>query len=109
MTISFKLFGQQFQALNGGPEFRFTEAVSFLVECQDQDEVDEYWEKLSAGGEQGPCGWLKDRFGLSWQVVPRVLSQMLADEDPQKAERVMAAMLQMKKIEIEGLEQAAAA
>jgi predicted 3-demethylubiquinone-9 3-methyltransferase (glyoxalase superfamily) len=106
MTVSFKLFGQEFQALNGGPEFRFTEAVSFLVDCEDQAEVDEYWEKLSAGGEQGPCGWLKDRFGLSWQVVPTVLPQMLADEDPQKAERVMAAMLQMKKIEIDELQKA---
>jgi predicted 3-demethylubiquinone-9 3-methyltransferase (glyoxalase superfamily) len=106
MTVDFQLFGQDFVGLNGGPDFRFTEAVSFVVNCDDQAEVDEYWEKLSAGGEQGPCGWLKDRFGLSWQVVPTILGEMLADEDPQRAERAMAAMLQMKKIEIDELQKA---
>jgi predicted 3-demethylubiquinone-9 3-methyltransferase (glyoxalase superfamily) len=106
MTVTFLLDGQEFTALNGGPEFPFTEAVSFLVSCEDQEEVDEFWDKLSEGGEQGPCGWLKDRYGLSWQVVPTALGEMLRDEDPKKAERVMAAMLQMKKIDIEALKQA---
>jgi predicted 3-demethylubiquinone-9 3-methyltransferase (glyoxalase superfamily) len=106
MTVAFRLDGLDFVALNGGPEFRFTEAVSFLVNCDTQDEVDGFWEQLSAGGDQGPCGWLKDRYGLSWQVVPTILETMLQDEDPEKAERVMAAMLQMKKIDIDGLRQA---
>jgi predicted 3-demethylubiquinone-9 3-methyltransferase (glyoxalase superfamily) len=106
MTVSFRLDGQEFIALNGGPDFHFTEAVSFVVSCEDQAEVDAFWEQLSEGGEQGPCGWLKDRFGLSWQVVPTVLNEMLQDEDPERAERVMAAMLQMKKIDIDGLQQA---
>ena len=106
MTVTLELDGQEFIALNGGPEFTFTEAVSFLVKCEDQEEVDELWDKLSEGGEQGPCGWLKDRFGLSWQIVPTALGEMLRDEDPQRAERVMAAMLQMKKIDIQGLKQA---
>ena len=106
MTVTFLLEGQEFTALNGGPEFPFTEAVSLMVPCESQDEVDELWDKLSAGGEQGPCGWLKDRYGLSWQIAPTALFEMLQDEDPARRERVMAAMLQMKKIDIEGLQQA---
>ena len=109
MTVSFELDGQAFVALNGGPEFTFDEAVSFQVDCETQDEVDAYWSKLSEGGEEGPCGWLKDRFGLSWQIVPRVLPELLADPDREKAQRVMAAMLKMKKIDIDELERAAAA
>jgi predicted 3-demethylubiquinone-9 3-methyltransferase (glyoxalase superfamily) len=108
MTVSFELDGQRFVALNGGPEFAFSEAVSFLVNCDTQDEVDSYWSALSEGGEEGPCGWLKDKFGLSWQIVPTVLPELLADPDREKAQRVMAAMLQMRKIEIDALEQAAA-
>jgi predicted 3-demethylubiquinone-9 3-methyltransferase (glyoxalase superfamily) len=96
-------------ALNGGPDFTFNEAVSFLVSCKDQEEVDHYWNTLSEGGEEGPCGWLKDRYGLSWQVVPTVLDELLTDPDREKAQRVMAAMMKMGKIEIEGLERAAAA
>ena len=106
MTVEFELDGQRFVALNGGPQYKFTEAVSFVVNCETQDEVDEYWEKLSEGGEQGPCGWLKDRYGLSWQVVPTVLSELLTDPDPEKAQRVMSAMMQMRKIEIEPLKRA---
>jgi predicted 3-demethylubiquinone-9 3-methyltransferase (glyoxalase superfamily) len=106
MTVSFQLEGQEFTALNGGPEFKFNEAVSFMVNCESQDEVDELWDRLSAGGEKGPCGWLKDRFGVSWQIVPTVLGEMLQDEDPERANRVMKAMLQMGKIEISGLEKA---
>jgi predicted 3-demethylubiquinone-9 3-methyltransferase (glyoxalase superfamily) len=106
MTARFQLDGQEFVALNGGPQFKFTEAVSFLVNCQTQQEVDEYWEKLSAGGSEGQCGWLKDRFGLSWQIVPTVLGQMLQDEDPAKARRVMQAMLQMTRMDIARLQQA---
>jgi predicted 3-demethylubiquinone-9 3-methyltransferase (glyoxalase superfamily) len=106
MTVTFLLEGQEFVALNGGPGFDFTEAVSFMVNCEDQEEVDELWEKLSEGGEQGPCGWLKDRYGLSWQVVPTVLEEMLRDEDPQKAERDTAARLTMKKIDILELREA---
>jgi predicted 3-demethylubiquinone-9 3-methyltransferase (glyoxalase superfamily) len=106
MTVTLLLEGQEFVALNGGPDFEFTEAVSFVVNCEDQEEVDYLWEKLSEGGEQGPCGWLKDRYGLSWQVVPTVLDEMLRDQDPQKAERVMAAMLKMKKIDIQELREA---
>ena len=106
MTVAFQLAGQELVALNGGPEFTFTEAVSLMVNCESQEEVDQLWEKLSEGGEQGPCGWLKDRYGLSWQVVPTVLNEMLHDEDRDRAERVMAAMLQMKKIEIPGLQAA---
>jgi predicted 3-demethylubiquinone-9 3-methyltransferase (glyoxalase superfamily) len=108
MTVSFELDGMPFLALNGGPEYTFTEAVSFQVDCADQAEVDHYWEKLSEGGEEGPCGWLKDRFGLSWQVVPRRLTELLTDPDGAKAQRVMACMLQMRKIEIAELEAAAA-
>jgi predicted 3-demethylubiquinone-9 3-methyltransferase (glyoxalase superfamily) len=106
MTVTFRLGGEEFVALNGGPEFTFTEAVSLMVECQDQQEVDAFWTKLSEGGEEGPCGWLKDRYGLSWQVVPSALNEMLRDPDPAKAERVMAAMLGMKKIEVDGLQHA---
>ena len=107
MTVSFELDGQKFLALNGGPNFTFNEAVSFQIPCRDQDEVDHYWEKLGEGGEHGPCGWLKDRFGLSWQVVPKRLPELLSDPDREKAQRVMAAMLKMRKIEVDELEQAA--
>ena len=106
MTVPFQLEGQDFVALNGGPMFKFTEAVSFVVNCETQKEVDHFWEKLSAGGEEVQCGWLKDKFGLSWQVVPTVLSEMLQDKDAQKAKRVMAAMLKMKKIDIAELRRA---
>jgi predicted 3-demethylubiquinone-9 3-methyltransferase (glyoxalase superfamily) len=109
MTVSFELDGNRFTALNGGPEFTFSEAVSFQVACEDQAEVDHYWSKLSEGGEQGPCGWLKDRFGLSWQIVPTALPKLLGHSDPATAQRVMAAMLKMGKIEIAELEEAAAA
>ena len=108
MTVSFELDGQKFLALNGGPEFTFTEAISFQVSCETQEEVDAFWGKLSEGGEEGPCGWLKDRFGLSWQIVPTALPELLSDPDPERSQRVMQAMLNMKKIEIGGLEQAAA-
>jgi predicted 3-demethylubiquinone-9 3-methyltransferase (glyoxalase superfamily) len=109
MTVSFELDGKRFEALNGGPDFEFNESVSFMVTCKDQDEVDTYWSKLSEGGEEGPCGWLKDRYGLSWQIVPTVLNELLSDPDREKSQRVMAAMLNMKKIEIAELERAAAA
>ena len=99
MAVDFELDGQGFNALNGGPEFRFTEATSLLVNCQTQDEVDGLWEKLGAGGEHGPCGWLKDRYGLSWQIVPVALGEMLSDPDPVKSQRVMAAMLKMGKLD----------
>lgn len=108
MTVSFELYGQKFVALNGGPEFTFNEAVSFQVDCETQEEVDAYWSRLSAGGEEGPCGWLKDKYGVSWQIVPTVLSELLGDPDQEKSQRVMRAMLTMKKIEIDALEQAAA-
>ena len=108
MTVEFELDGLRFVALNGGPEFTFSEAISFQVSCQDQEEVDSFWSKLSDGGEHGPCGWLKDRYGLSWQVVPRALPRLLADPDAEKAQRVMGAMMQMRKIEIDELERAAA-
>jgi predicted 3-demethylubiquinone-9 3-methyltransferase (glyoxalase superfamily) len=108
MTVSFELDGQKFLALNGGPNFKFNEAVSFQIHCRDQEEVDHYWERLGEGGEPGPCGWLKDRFGLSWQVVPDRLPELLGDPDREKAQRVMAAMLEMGKIEIAELERAAA-
>ena len=109
MTVEFELDGQTFFALNGGPEFTFSEAISFQVSCEGQEEVDRYWSTLSEGGEEGPCGWLKDRFGLSWQIVPTRLPELLADPDRDKAQRVMQAMLRMKKIEISELERAAAA
>jgi predicted 3-demethylubiquinone-9 3-methyltransferase (glyoxalase superfamily) len=104
--VTFQLDGQEFIALNGGPLFKFTEAISFFVNCETQEEVDELWKKLTEGGEEGQCGWLKDRFGLSWQIVPTALGEMLADKDPEKAQRVMKAMLQMKKIDVERLKQA---
>ncbi|MGH3730996.1 MAG: VOC family protein [Micromonosporaceae bacterium] len=106
MTVTFQLAGQRFIALNGGPRFRFTEAVSLYVDCESQREVDELWQKLSEGGSQGPCGWLKDRYGVSWQIVPRAFTDLMADPDPEKAERVMRAMLGMGKIDIKGLEAA---
>ena len=106
MTAEFELAGQPFIALNGGPSFTFAQGISLFVSCETQDEVDELWEKLSDGGEPGPCGWLTDKFGVSWQVIPRVLGELLRDEDPEKAARVMNAMLQMSKIDIEGLRRA---
>lgn len=106
MTVAFELEGQEFVALNGGPHFKFTEAISFVVNCKTQDEVDELWEKLSKGGEESQCGWLKDKYGLSWQIVPIVLGEMMSDKDARKSERVMQAMLQMKKLDIKRLEQA---
>jgi len=106
MTASFQLNGQDFIALNGGPLFKFTEAISFVVNCLTQEEVDEYWDKLSEGGEKSRCGWLKDKFGLSWQVVPTILSKLLGDKDAEKSKRVMSAMMQMDKLDIAKLEQA---
>ena len=106
MTGKFQLDGQEFVALNGGPHFKFTEAVSFVVNCETQEEVDEFWEKLSEGGEKSQCGWLKDKYGLSWQIVPTILFEMLQDKDPEKSQRVMKAMLQMKKLDIPTLKQA---
>jgi predicted 3-demethylubiquinone-9 3-methyltransferase (glyoxalase superfamily) len=107
MTVSFTLAGQEFTALNGGPEFTFSEAISFVVHCKDQDEVDGLWAQLTEGGAPGQCGWLTDRFGLSWQIVPDRLNELLADPDPGRAQRAMQAMLQMEKIEIKTLEDAA--
>lgn len=109
MSVSFELGGQRFIALNGGPEFTFSPAVSFFVRCETQTEVDELWEKLSEGGEKQRCGWLKDKFGLSWQIVPSILSELLNDADDEKSGNVMAAMLQMGKLDIERLKEAAAA
>jgi predicted 3-demethylubiquinone-9 3-methyltransferase (glyoxalase superfamily) len=106
MTTTFRLDGQEFMALNGGPHFRFTEAISFFIDCDSQEEVDELWEKLSAGGETSQCGWLKDKYGLSWQVIPRVLGEMLQDPDRERANRVMQAMLEMTKIDIAKLKEA---
>src|ERR687887_1993124 len=106
MTVRFELEGQQFMALNGGPIFKFSPAISFLVSCETQQEVDSLWENLSEGGEQEQCGWLKDKFGVSWQIVPNILGEMLQDKDVKKSERVMEAMLQMKKIDIQGLRKA---
>jgi len=106
LVATLRLNGQEFMALNGGPEFKFTEAVSFSIECETQEEVDHYWDKLSAGGEPGPCGWLKDKFGLSWQVVPRILGELMQDEDRAKADRVTRAMLQMSKLDIAQLQAA---
>jgi len=108
MTVSFDLDGQKFVALNGGPEFTFNEAISFQVSCKTQEEVDAFWSKLSEDGEEGPCGWLKDRYGVSWQIIPTVLPELLGDPDPEKSQRVMGAMLKMRKIEIDALERAAA-
>ncbi len=106
MTVSFQLEGQEFVALNGGPVFKFTEAISLLVNCRTQDEVDALWDRLSEGGEKGPCGWLKDKYGLSWQIVPTILGEMLSDKDAEKSKRVMKAMLQMSKIDIKTLRKA---
>jgi len=106
MTVTFRLRGQQFTALNGGPQFKFDEAISFQIFCDTQAEVDRFWTKLSAGGKEGPCGWLKDKFGLSWQVVPTVLPKMLQDPDTSKSQRVTKAFLQMKKFDIAALERA---
>ena len=106
MSGTFRLRGQEFMALNGGPEFAFTEAISFFVGCETQDEVDELWEKLSEGGEEQQCGWIKDRYGLSWQIVPTRLGELLSDPDPARSQRVMAAMLKMGKIDVVGLQRA---
>jgi predicted 3-demethylubiquinone-9 3-methyltransferase (glyoxalase superfamily) len=108
LTVEFTLAGQKFTGLNGGPQFRFNEAVSFQVDCADQDEVDRLWEALSADASAEVCGWIKDRFGLSWQIIPRALPELLDDPDPDRARRVMEAMLKMKKIEVAELERAAA-
>ncbi len=108
MTISFELDGQTFTGINGGPQFKFTEAVSFAVRCKDQQEIDEMWEKLSAGGEKGPCGWLKDKFGLSWQVVPEFLMDTLIKGDTEKSARMMAALMEMSKLDLAALKAAAA-
>ena len=106
MTVEFELDGQKFTALNGGPHFKFTEAISLVVNCDDQKEVDHFWGKLSAGGQEVQCGWLKDRFGLSWQVTPTALLEMLKDKDPEKSKRTMAAMLKMKKLDVDVLKRA---
>jgi predicted 3-demethylubiquinone-9 3-methyltransferase (glyoxalase superfamily) len=103
MTIKFQLDGQEFLALNGGPEFHFTEAISFSVDCENQEEIDTLWEKLSEGGEKVQCGWLKDKYGLSWQIVPKILGELLQDSDPERSQRVMEAVMQMKKIDIAAL------
>jgi predicted 3-demethylubiquinone-9 3-methyltransferase (glyoxalase superfamily) len=106
MTAAFELEGQAFTALNGGPQFKFTEAISFFVNCQSQAEVDDLWTKLTDGGEEGPCGWLKDKFGMSWQIIPTILTELMSDPDPAKAQRVAQAMFQMKKIDIAALKHA---
>lgn len=106
MTVAFELDGQSFTALNGGPLFHFTEAISFVVDCKTQEEVDRYWDKLSEGGHEGQCGWLKDRFGLSWQIIPSTLGEMLTDPEPGKARKVMEAMLRMRKIDVAELRKA---
>ncbi len=106
VVATFELDGRQFMALNGGPEFQFTEAISFMVHCETQQEVDRLWEKLSEGGEPGRCGWLKDRYGVSWQVVPSVLSEMMGSGDPERSKRVMEAILQMDKLDIAALQRA---
>ena len=109
MTVAFEIAGQKFLALNGGPHFKFNEAVSFQVHCETQEEIDYFWSRLAEGGEEGPCGWLKDKFGLSWQVIPTALPQMLMDENSDKAQRVMRSMLQMRKIDLAALKRAQAA
>jgi predicted 3-demethylubiquinone-9 3-methyltransferase (glyoxalase superfamily) len=108
MTVEFEIAGQKFVALNGGPQFKFDEAISFQIHCETQAEVDYFWSRLAEGGQEGPCGWLKDKFGLSWQVVPTSLIEFLMDKDAEKAGRVMKAMLQMRKFDIAAIEQAAA-
>jgi predicted 3-demethylubiquinone-9 3-methyltransferase (glyoxalase superfamily) len=107
MTVEWELEGQRFIGINGGPEFTFDEAVSFMIDCETQEEIDYYWERLSEGGSEGPCGWLKDRFGLSWQVVPTGMEELFADPDPRRAERAIAAMLKMGKIDLAELRRAA--
>ena len=107
LTVDFHLDGHRFTALNGGPDFKFTEAISFLVNCVDQEEVDYYWERLGAGGEHGPCGWLKDRYGVSWQIVPTEMEQLLTDPDPDRAQRAMKAMLSMGKLDVAAIRAAA--
>src|SRR6266508_2349314 len=106
MGVSFQLEGQDFNALNGGPQYKFTPAISLFVNCETQAEVDELWKKLLAGGREDQCGWLQDKYGLSWQIIPTVLGKMLGDKDPEKANAAMKAMLQMKKLDINGLQQA---
>jgi len=108
LTVDFELDGQRFTAINGGPDFKFTEAVSFLIDCADQAEIDYYWDKLGDGGEYGPCGWLKDRYGLSWQVAPEEIAQLLGDPDNEAGQRAMKAMLGMGKLDIAALKAAAA-
>ncbi len=107
MTVEFELDGQRFVGINGGPQFKFDEAVSFQINCKDQEEVDYYWDKLTEGGEEGPCGWLKDRYGLSWQVVPEGMEELFSDPDPNRAQRAMEAMLKMKKLDVAALRGAA--
>ena len=107
MSATFRLAGQKFIALNGGPQFKFTEAISFFVSCETQKEIDYFWEKLSAGGEKSRCGWLKDKFGVSWQVIPPILGELLNDDDGEKSQRVMQAMFKMGKLDIKQLKQAA--
>jgi predicted 3-demethylubiquinone-9 3-methyltransferase (glyoxalase superfamily) len=107
MTVEFELDGNRFVAINGGPEFTFDEAVSFEITCEDQDEIDYYWDKLTEGGQEGPCGWLKDRFGLSWQVVPAGIEELFGDPDPERARRAMEAMFGMRKIDVAALRNAA--
>ena len=107
MTVEFELDGERFVGINGGPQFAFTEAVSFQITCEDQDEVDFYWRKLTEGGEEGQCGWLKDRYGLSWQVVPTGMDEIFSDPDPERAQRAMQAMLSMRKLDVEALRRAA--
>ena len=107
MTVAFELDGRRFVALNGGPEFTFNQAISFVVNCETQEEVDNFWERLGEGGEHGPCGWLKDRYGVSWQIVPTALLELLTNSDSEVTQRVMAAMMQMRKLEIEPLQRAA--
>jgi len=107
MVAKFQIEGQEFIALNGGPEFRFTPAISFVVNCKNQEEIDEFWEKLSAGGEKSQCGWLTDKYGVSWQVVPTALGELMDEKDPEKSNRVMKALLQMTKLDIAALKRAA--
>jgi predicted 3-demethylubiquinone-9 3-methyltransferase (glyoxalase superfamily) len=107
MTVEWELDGQRFVGINGGPQFKFSEAVSFQIDCETQEEIDHYWDRLSDGGEEGPCGWLKDRFGLSWQVVPGGMDELFNGPDPERADRAMAAMLKMRKLDIAALREAA--
>jgi predicted 3-demethylubiquinone-9 3-methyltransferase (glyoxalase superfamily) len=107
LTVEFELDGESFTALNGGPEFTFDEAISFQIDCADQAEVDYFWERLAEDGEEGPCGWVKDKYGVSWQVIPRIMPELLTDPDPARAQRAMAAMLQMRKLDVQALRDAA--